>query len=221
MRVTRTFAFVDLCGFTSFTSIHGDNEAVQVLARFRSLAREIASRRGVRVAKWLGDGVMLVGVESEPIVATSLELEARMVVEQSPLSIRAGITAGAVIPFEGEDYIGTPVNLASRLCDAASSHEVVIDAGLVGSVPPWAEGSRRETFAVPGFSQPVAVLLLVRRDDGTLVHDPVCGLMIPADAAGAVRGPASGSAGITFCSEACADAWDGRAERARTMAERA
>ena len=217
----RAFAFVDLCGFTAFTSRHGDSEAVQVLARFRSLTRDIASRRGVRVAKWLGDGVMLVGVDCEPIIATSLELEARMVVERSPLSIRAGMAAGEVIPFEGEDYIGTPVNLASRLCDVATSHEIVIDRELRDSIPPWASASATESFGVPGFARAVEVLHLVRRTDGDLVADPVCGLTIPRDAAGATRGPASGSAGISFCSEACADAWDGRAERARTMAERA
>ena len=30
MRVERTFAFVDLCGFTRFTDTHGDEEAVDV-----------------------------------------------------------------------------------------------------------------------------------------------------------------------------------------------
>ena len=57
MRVRRYFAFVDLCGFTRFTEVHGDEEAVAVLTGFRTLVRFIASEHGVRVAKWLGDGV--------------------------------------------------------------------------------------------------------------------------------------------------------------------
>ena len=56
MRVRRYFAFVDLCGFTRFTEVHGDEEAVSVLTGFRTLVRYIASEHGVRVAKWLGDG---------------------------------------------------------------------------------------------------------------------------------------------------------------------
>ena len=36
MRVERSFAFVDLCGFTRFTDAHGDEQAVAVLTRFRA-----------------------------------------------------------------------------------------------------------------------------------------------------------------------------------------
>src|SRR5262252_3412858 len=60
MRVRRYFAFVDLCGFTRFTEVHGDVESVAVLTGFRALVRDIASEHGVRVAKWLGDGAMFV-----------------------------------------------------------------------------------------------------------------------------------------------------------------
>ena len=47
MRVERSFAFVDLCGFTRFTDLHGDEEAVGVLTRFRTAVREIASDHAV------------------------------------------------------------------------------------------------------------------------------------------------------------------------------
>src|SRR5581483_7929959 len=123
MRVERTFAFVDLCGFTSFTATKGDEMATSVLAGFRACLREIASRRGVRVAKWLGDGAMLVSVEPEPVVSAILEIEQRIDDGRSALPIRAGMAMGRVILFEGDDYIGTPVNLASRLCDVASPRQ--------------------------------------------------------------------------------------------------
>jgi len=63
MRVRRYFAFIDLCGFTRFTEVHGDEEAVAVLTGFRTLVRFIASEHGVRVAKWLGDGAMFVSTD--------------------------------------------------------------------------------------------------------------------------------------------------------------
>ena len=63
MRVPRTFTFVDLSGFTNYTAAFGDDAAGRILSAFRSLVREIASERGVRIAKWLGDGCMLVSVE--------------------------------------------------------------------------------------------------------------------------------------------------------------
>ena len=62
-RVTRTIGFVDLGGFTNYTETEGDEAAVSVLQFFRAATREICALRGVRIAKWLGDGAMLVGVE--------------------------------------------------------------------------------------------------------------------------------------------------------------
>ena len=60
MRVPRTFVFVDLTGFTNYTADNGDDAAGRLLSRFRAATREVASERGVRVAKWLGDGAMIV-----------------------------------------------------------------------------------------------------------------------------------------------------------------
>ena len=74
MRVRRYFAFVDLCGFTRFTEVHGDVESVAVLTGFRSLVRDIASEHGVRVAKWLGDGAMFVSTDGPALSAALLEL---------------------------------------------------------------------------------------------------------------------------------------------------
>ncbi|MED5582836.1 MAG: hypothetical protein VYD67_00480, partial [Actinomycetota bacterium] len=57
-RVDRTFAFIDLSGFTSFIDSEGDGAALEVLHDFKSAVRQLAARKGVRIAKWLGDGAM-------------------------------------------------------------------------------------------------------------------------------------------------------------------
>src|SRR5436305_9442382 len=67
-RVTRTFAFVDLCGFTDFVDEHGDEVGVAELRLLRAVVREVAPLCGVRVDKWLGDGVRLVGVGDGRVV---------------------------------------------------------------------------------------------------------------------------------------------------------
>ena len=59
MRVPRTFVFVDLSGFTNYTAAFGDDAAGRILSTFRAIVREVASERGVRIAKWLGDGCMV------------------------------------------------------------------------------------------------------------------------------------------------------------------
>ena len=93
-RVERAFAFIDLSGFTAYTASQGDDEAVRVLSLFRAAARSVASQRGVRIAKWLGDGAMLVGTELEPVVEAVIAIEHRITASGSPLPLRAGIAAG-------------------------------------------------------------------------------------------------------------------------------
>ena len=49
-----------------------------MLAGFRAAVRELAAARAVRIAKWLGDGAMLVAVETEPAVEAIIDIERRI-----------------------------------------------------------------------------------------------------------------------------------------------
>ena len=69
---------------------------------------------------------MLVGSEADRVALTALEVEA-FVNRSGPLPLRGGIATGPVILFEGDDYIGDAVNLASRLAEVARPGEVVSD----------------------------------------------------------------------------------------------
>lgn len=163
-RVDRTFAFVDLSGFTAYTDSEGDAEATHVLAGFRAAVRELAAARAVRIAKWLGDGAMLVAVETEPAVEAVIDIERRIDESRSPLALRAGIAAGPVILFEGDDYIGQPVNLASRLCDMAQPHEVLAPATIMSSLLVNTRAVPIGARRVSGFAQPIELVRLVAAD---------------------------------------------------------
>jgi class 3 adenylate cyclase len=136
LAVDRSFAFVDICGFTAYCDQHGEDAAVEILGRFRSVTRHVVGQRGVRVAKWLGDGVMLVGTEMGPLVAASVELVARFRV--TGLDTHVGMAAGDVLLFEGDDYVGRTVNLAARLCEAAGPGEILA-ANPLPVLPAWIE----------------------------------------------------------------------------------
>jgi class 3 adenylate cyclase len=69
MRFGRTFIFVDLSGFTNYTESFGDGAAAQLLTQFRGVARAVGSHQGVRIDKYLGDGLMAVAVEALDICA--------------------------------------------------------------------------------------------------------------------------------------------------------
>ena len=161
MRVERYFAFVDLCGFTEFTDTHGDDAAVRILTRFRSVMRETASDHGVRIAKWLGDGAMFVSTTGAPLVEAIVDLTRRMEEVELPLLVRSGMSSGEVILFEGDDYIGGAVNLASRLCDAAGPREMLASAEMSSVVATPEQFVEVGPQDVPGFLQPIDVIRLV------------------------------------------------------------
>jgi adenylate cyclase len=148
IELERTFAFIDICGFTALTERHGPRRAVRALEVFRSLVKEVAGRRGTRVAKWLGDGVLLVGVKPGPIVATVAELTGRF--ESFAIDLRAGVASGTALLFDGDDYIGRPVNLASRLCDEADPGELLAHPSAMDGVPEWVQASDPKTLTIRG-----------------------------------------------------------------------
>lgn len=149
--VDRAFAFVDLCGFTTFTASNGEHAAIDMLHIFRLLVRQIASRRGVVIAKWLGDGAMLVGGDIGPVIALAAELVACYADKELPL--RAGVAHGGVLLFEGDDYIGRPVNLAARFCQAAQPGEVLAVGYAAHALPTWMEVLGTRHVDLPGLGR--------------------------------------------------------------------
>ena len=94
MRVPRTFVFVDISGFTNYTTNNGDVAAGALLANWRRVTRDLASETGVRIAKWLGDGCMVVSVDRDACIAFTLELQQRAAEVCAPLALRIGIASG-------------------------------------------------------------------------------------------------------------------------------
>lgn len=206
MRVPRVFVFVDLSGFTAFTAVEGDAAAAGVLHVFRSIVRWVASRRGVRVDKWLGDGAMLVAVEPEDAVATAVELAWRVGDACAPLGLRVGIASGEALLFEGDDYVGTAVNLAARLCEEARPSEVLATTEVAAGAPPWVHVGPVQHRQPKGSPAPIELVdLWIAPPGPDAVVDPVCGLALAPGAVVAARPGPDGP--MPFCSESCAQQW--------------
>jgi len=158
MRVDRWFAFVDLSGFTSFGDEFGDDESVRVLTLFRGAVRQVATDFGVRIAKWLGDGCMLVSVDPAQLVAAVPKLEGLTHELGLPLAMHAGCAGGGVILLEGDDYTGRSVNLASRLANAAQPHEILATVELAEYAPAGLSVEPAGMITVAGLHDPVEVV---------------------------------------------------------------
>lgn len=213
MRVRRTFAFVDVSGFTALTEVKGDEYAVEVLTAFRSLLRDICGRRGVRIVKWLGDGVMLVCVETAPLVAAVLELHHAVdsgAAAGHSLLIRSGMTSGEVILMEGDDYVGHCVNVAARLCDLGQGGEALADPSVLDEMPRWGAVLAHYDVELRGLEKPVPVSSVgVLIDGDGHVRDPICGLPLSRETA-EVSAEDPYRAVLLFCSASCLDTWSRR-----------
>jgi adenylate cyclase len=158
VRVDRSFSFVDLSGFTSFGDEFGDEESVRVLTEFRSAVRQVATEFGVRIAKWLGDGCMLVSVEPSQLVAAVCKLERLTRELDLPLQLHAGMAGGGVILLEGDDYTGRCVNLAARLAGVARPSEILSTPELAHYAPPGTAVEPAGMYTVAGLHDPVEVV---------------------------------------------------------------
>lgn len=219
MRVERAFAFVDLSSFTAFAERYGDDQTVAVLTTFRGRVRETAARRGVRVTKWLGDGAMLSSADTQAVVAMVVELADRMP-PSVPLGLRAGLANGAVIMFEGDDYVGRPANVAARLCDLADSGQVLATREVASLAPRWVAAGPLTAFAVQGLDRPVeaTALSVAPADTEHASVDPCCGLTLPIASGLDTRFGADGAV-VRFCSTACALTWEDSGRRPRPPLE--
>ncbi len=209
VRVRRTFAFLDVSGFTALTATEGDERSVAVLGVFRGALRAICSRRAVRIAKWLGDGAMLVGTETTPVLAAALEVMGSPALVAEGVEMRCGVTTGPVILLEGDDYIGHAVNVAARLCDLAHGGQMLAEPAVAPYLPAWALAGEPRLATVRGVVAGVEVVDLSLHCPGPGSPDPVCGIPLVESTAASWR-PAGGGQRWLFCSDSCLDTWESR-----------
>jgi adenylate cyclase len=155
MRVDRSFACLDLCGFASFTEQRGDDDAVAIVALLRALLRAAADRHGVRVTKWLGDGAMVTGADPLHVAGCATEVRDDVAL-RSPLPVRGGLARGPVIMFERDDYIGRAVNVAARLADAAAPNQLLASSNVADALDGSIAVRPVPALLIRGLEEPVA-----------------------------------------------------------------
>src|SRR5439155_24083552 len=171
-------AFLDLASFTPLTESMGDVAAAQVVERFSELVREVVNKHQGRVVERIGDAFMLVFSEPRSAVACALEIEERASQEVQFPAVRGGIHFGQVLYREG-GYVGSNVNIASRVAGEARRHQVLVtavvrkEAGALPEVDFAPLGKRRLKGLADEFEIFEARPRTARRRE--TVVDPVCG----------------------------------------------
>ncbi len=123
-----TVVFTDIVGFTEYTALRGDEEALTLLSTQERLVRE-AMPPDARIVKELGDGLLLWFPDACAALDTSLRLQERFEQESveatMPLWVRVGIHSGRQTR-RGDDLVGHDVNVASRVVNVAGPGEVLL-----------------------------------------------------------------------------------------------
>src|SRR5215218_8853524 len=110
-----TILFTDLVGSASLFDRAGDEEADALRREHFAALRGAVTEHGGREVKSTGDGLMVAFQSAVAAVRCAVAMQ-RATTGGGGLSIRIGLDAGEPLP-DGEDLYGTPVIVASRLCE--------------------------------------------------------------------------------------------------------
>jgi DNA-binding NarL/FixJ family response regulator/class 3 adenylate cyclase len=115
-----TILFTDLVGSTALFERRGDEAADAVRRAHFATLRQAVQEHGGREVKSTGDGLMVSFGSAVAAVRCAVEMQRA----GGDLPLRVGLDAGEPLP-EGDDLYGTPVIVASRLCDSAGPGEIL------------------------------------------------------------------------------------------------
>jgi adenylate cyclase len=153
-------AFADLVGYTKLGEGVPTERLGQVATRLAELATA-AICRPTQLVKTIGDAVMLVSWEVDPMLATLERLLAATEAEGEDFpALRVGVAFGPATP-RGGDWFGSTVNLASRVTDAGKPNRIYATEPVVelaGGRYAWKRSRRHNLKGIDGRTRLYALL---------------------------------------------------------------
>lgn len=170
-----TALFSDVRGFTSMSEKMTPEEVVEVLNIYLNLQAKIIHHRGGIVDKYVGDEVMAIfegrGQETNAVRA-AIEIQhfckalnwSREKLEKKQMFVGIGLHSGEVVmgnmgSEQQMNYtvIGDNINLAARLCSAASAGQVVISKVCADAIGKEAKLKKLDPVTVKGKEKPIEI----------------------------------------------------------------
>jgi class 3 adenylate cyclase len=177
-----TALFCDLRGFTGFSESSDPEDVMTLLRQYHEAIGGIIHKHGGTLERYAGDGVMVifndpVQVENPALSAVQMALEMRsalgaLMAKWRRLGHEIGFGIGVAhgyatlgtIGFEGRfDYaaIGTVSNVASRLCDEASSGQILISPRVHMEIEEHVTVEPAGEFELKGIRRPMPVVNVI------------------------------------------------------------
>jgi class 3 adenylate cyclase/DNA-binding CsgD family transcriptional regulator len=135
-----TFVFTDLVGSSRTLTRLGDDAAEELRRAHFALLRTAIADAGGEEVKNLGDGLMVAFASPVDALGAAVAIQRAVAGHNRThpdrsLEVRVGLHVGEPVR-DGNDFFGTAVVVAKRLCDAAQGGQILASdlvAGLVGS----------------------------------------------------------------------------------------
>ena len=156
----RSVMFTDIVGSTEMAQRLGDDVAMELVSAHDAIVRASVIEHNGRVIKHTGDGIMAVFMSPLQAIKAACKIQTAVnaIVPQDNLpafQVRIGAAAGEPIERDN-DFFGSTVNLAARLCASADPGSVQVTSGIaelcLGKGMKFA--AMRETN-LKGFDEPV------------------------------------------------------------------
>ena len=165
-RRDRAILFLDIRGFTAWSERRPPEEVVRMLNGFYAATEEASAPCWPLRIKYTADEAMLVFAEPALALAAARAIREALAPRLAPFGLSAGfgIHAGTVVEgllgsesVQAFDVLGDTVNVAKRLCAAASGDEILVseEAAAVGA----GDAQVRE-LPLKGKAQPLRVRVL-------------------------------------------------------------
>jgi class 3 adenylate cyclase len=119
-----TIMFTDLVGSTVLFDRRGDEAANALRSEHFATLRHAIAEHGGHEVKSTGDGLMVSFSSAVAAVRCAVDIQRATAGATDGLAVRIGLDAGEPLR-DGDDLYGTPVNVASRLCDSAGAGEIL------------------------------------------------------------------------------------------------
>ncbi len=159
---TRTVLFTDIVDSTGLTQHQGDDGAMAILEVHDRIVRDALFGLGGREVKHTGDGIMAAFFSAASATRCGIKIQQDLAAHRAsrpdlPLQVRIGIAAGEPIERHN-DFFGTTVQLASRLCTHAEPGHILISNTIAELCAGKALRLHSEGLvALKGFDEPLHV----------------------------------------------------------------
>lgn len=154
----RAIMFTDIVGSTEMTARLGDRMGTELVRAHDSVVRRCLKEHVGCEVKHTGDGIMASFVSTTQAVdcATAIHQEFQRYNRGNaePIHIRIGIDCGEPVE-DSNDLFGATVQLAARLCSAASADQILVSENVFRDHHSGAAFTETERLQLKGFSMPM------------------------------------------------------------------